>query len=277
MNLSYRKLLSVCLAGAMAIASTSAMANVTTSSTADVTALQESSQKAPPLLQNMIDKGVVSVQETFKEGPFTGWLIKNSGEYHLYWATKDNYIVAGPLIDTKGVNITQKYLDLKKPTPDYNDVFSDFEKNAYYISTNPKGDSKGVMYVFFEPFCHWCAKMFDQIEPVVAASKDLEIRWVPVSFLSAQSPSVVEYLTHAKSPYQALVEHEHLHAQHLKLNTMTPTAKTRAMLKKNSSFMKQFHLNGTPGIVYVLNGKARTTGYNEQKLSELIHTIVSQK
>ncbi|EJL6460754.1 thioredoxin fold domain-containing protein (plasmid) [Vibrio cholerae] len=272
---SSRKLSTLLIAGALFGGfSAQSMAAIDTN-TDQPTAIESSLQVAPPQLKNLIDQGVIDVIEVFQHESFTGWLVKNQGEYHLYWATKDNYIVAGPLIDKNGINITSKYLDAKKPVPDYNKVFENFENEGWYFSTHPKGNSKGTMYVFIEPFCGWCSKLFNEIEPAI--QDGLEVRWVPVSFLSAQSPDVIEYITSQPDPYAALQEHEHIRSQRGRPNSKPATVMTRERIEKNGDFMKEFDIAGTPGIVYIQDGKAKVAGYMKPaEMQEFIKMLESQ-
>ncbi|MDF4421890.1 thioredoxin fold domain-containing protein [Vibrio parahaemolyticus] len=232
---------------------------------------------APPQLNNLIQKGVVDVVDTFKHDNFTGWLVENNGEHHLYWATQDNYVIAGPLIDQNGMNLTSKYLEEKKPVPNYDDVFADFEKEATYISTHPErsGDGKGVLYVFAEPFCGWCSKIHKELQPAIAAG--LEVRWVPVAFLRANSADVIEHFLSADNPVAAMDEHELLREQGKPVNSKPVSSVTKAQIEKNSAFMKRFGIRGTPGLVYEIDGKARTGGYLPvPQMNQIIKSLKSQ-
>ncbi|EPR7483999.1 DsbC family protein [Vibrio alginolyticus] len=233
---------------------------------------------APPQLNNLIQKGVVNVVDTFKHDSFTGWLVENNGEHHLYWATQDNYVIAGPLIDHNGMNLTSKYLEEKKPVPNYDNVFAEFEKEATFISTHPEragGNGKGVLYVFAEPFCGWCSRIHKELQPAIASG--LEVRWVPVGFLQANSEDVIQHFLSAEDPLAAMNEHERLRAQGMKVNTKPVRPTTAAKIEKNEEFMKRFGIRGTPGLVYEIDGKARIGGYMPApQMNELIETIKSQ-
>jgi thiol:disulfide interchange protein DsbG len=245
--------------------------------TLGIAATANAADVAPPQLKNLIQKGVVHVVDTFKHDSFTGWLVENNGEHHLYWATQDNYVIAGPLIDQNGMNLTSKYLEEKKPVPNYDDVFADFEKEATYISTNPEraGDGKGVLYVFAEPFCGWCSKIHKELQPAIAAG--LEVRWVPVAFLRANSADVVEHFLSADNPVAAMDEHEQLREQGKPVNSKPVSSATKAQIEKNSEFMKRFGIHGTPGLVYEIEGKSHTGGYLPvPKMNQLIKNLKSQ-
>ncbi|MGI2184417.1 thioredoxin fold domain-containing protein [Shewanella oncorhynchi] len=233
---------------------------------------------APPQLDNLIQKGVVNVVETFKHDTLTGWLVENNGDHHLYWATQDDYVIAGPLIDKNGINLTSKYLEEKKPVPNYNDVFAQFEKQATYISTHPEragGESKEVLYVFAEPFCGWCSKLHKELQPAIAAG--LEVRWVPVAFLRGNSSDVIEHFLSADNPLSAMNEHELLREQGKPVNTKPVTQATRAKIELNGEFMKRFDIHGTPGLVYEIGGKARTGSYMKvPQMTQLIKSLKSK-
>lgn len=232
-------------------------------------------KETPPVIQNLLNDNVISVIEKFKHEQYTGWLVKHDTEYKLFWSMKDNYVVAGSLLDDNGVNITAKYLEEKKPVPNYDEVFKEFEKEGTYFSTNANGSGEGVMYVFLEPFCGWCTKLHNELQPAI---KDgLEVRWIPVSFLSAQSPNVIEYILNSPTPYKALTDHEEIRASKGKLNTMDVTAETRMKLDVNSQFMHRFDIAGTPGIVYQYKGKTLTAGYlPPNEMASLINKIKNQ-
>ena len=233
----------------------------------------ESSDTPPPQLMKLIEKNVITVIDTFKHDSFTGWLVENGADYHLYWATEDNYVVAGPLIDESGINITAKYLESKKPTVNYDAVFKQFEQEAGYVSTSSNaGKSKGVVYVFTEPFCGWCSKVYEQLQPHI--KNGLEVRWVPVAFLSGKSPGVVEYIVSAKDPIQAMADHEQIRKARGQVNSLPVTKQTKALLDTNSEFMSKFGINGTPGLVYQLEGKVHVAGYMKNgAMSALVSKI----
>ena len=233
----------------------------------------------PPQLSKLIDSGAIKIVESFKHASFTGWLVESGNEFHLYWATKDDFVVAGPLIDETGVNLTSKYLEAKKPTPNFDYVLAELEKQQTYISTHankPGIPTKGVMYVFAEPFCGWCSKIYSQLQPHIEAG--LEVRWLPVSFLSAQSPDVVEFFLSSKDPIASMSVHELLRKNRKPLNTKPATEKTKELLEQNSDFMRKFGIKGTPGIVYQLDGKARVGGYMKpSEMSDLVARIQAGK
>ena len=233
-----------------------------------------SAETVPPQLNNLIESGTIKLVETFQHDSFTGWLVANGSEYHLYWSTKDNYVVAGPLIDETGINLTSKYLEAKKPTPNYNEAYAKLEKEGTYTTTkvDPKAESKGLIYVFAEPFCGWCSKLHDQLQPHIAAG--LEVRWVHVSFLSAQSPDVIENILKSDSPIATLDEHEQIRKNHGQPKTRPATNETRRAIERNSELMNEFGIRGTPGVVYKLDGKTHVGGYMKSNdLDQLIKSI----
>lgn len=233
----------------------------------------------PPQLNNLITSGVVKVVETFKHDSLTGWLVENDGEYNLYWATEDNYVIAGPLIDQSGENLTTKYLETKKPVPNYDEEFSLLTNDATVIRTHPEkavNGSKGALYVFVEPFCGWCAKLEKELEPAIAAG--LDVRYVPVAFLRGNSPDVIENMLSSDDPAAAMAEHQRLREMRMPALTKTATLQTRAALEQNSEFMRRFGISGTPGLVYQVDGQVKVGGYMKAtQLNRLVKTLMTQK
>lgn len=255
---------------ALLIAGAMTLGTAVTANASDIT--------PPPQLSSLINNGMVEVVESFKHDSLTGWLVENQGEYHLYWATADNYVIAGPLIDQTGINLTSKYLAAKKPSPNYDDLYSDFKKNATIVATKPerveKG-SKGALYVFVEPYCGWCSKLEADLEPAIAAG--LDVRFVPVAFLNARSGDVIEHILTSENPAQAMVEHRKLKESRQQVNTKPITNATREQIEQNSEFMRKFGIRGTPGLVYEQEGNVRIGGYMKgAQLNQLVRELSSQ-
>lgn len=219
---------------------------------------------APPQLEQLIKNGVIKVVETFKHGNYTGYLVESGGEYHLYWATNDNMVIAGPLIDANGYNITDQYLNEKMPKPDYSAIYKDLLSDKGVISTHPeyKGN-KGTMYVFVEPFCGWCARFHQQLEPLI--KNGLNVKWVPVSFLSEKSNGVIQHVFDQASPSDAWDRHvDSLHKSEPIVSIATKETKSEVLI--NSELMQKLGAKGTPTTVYMLNGKVHVGGVMEQSL-----------
>lgn len=232
----------------------------------------EISPVAPPQLEKLIQNNVVSVVETFTHETLTGWLVESAGEYHLYWETKEGYVVAGPMIDSKGYNLTARYLEEKKPTKNFDNPYNLLASGDGYFSTQEDA-SDGELYVFIEPFCGWCSKLHEELKPFVA--EGLKVNWVPVSFLSAKSPGVIEYIMNSDNPATALDLHEkYKNTAKASEFISIASSSTKAMLKTNSQLMSSFDIKGTPGLVYKIDGKVMTGGYMpSKKLSELVQKL----
>ncbi|WP_256385071.1 thioredoxin fold domain-containing protein [Photobacterium toruni] len=231
---------------------------------------------APPQLEQLIKNGVVKLVETFKHGNYVGYLVESDGEYHLYWATNDNMVIAGPLIDANGYNITDQYLNEKMPKPDYSAIYKDILSDKGVINTHPEYKSdKGAMYVFVEPFCGWCAKYHQQLEPLI--KNGLNVKWVPVSFLSEKSNGVIQHVFDQANPSEAWDLHvDSLHKSEPIVSVATEA--TKAAISGNSELMQRLGAKGTPATVYMLNGKVHVGGIMEQsKLIALAEQLNAER
>ncbi|NVO60223.1 thioredoxin fold domain-containing protein [Photobacterium damselae] len=225
-------------------------------------AIKSSVANPPPQLAALINQGVVNLIESFKHGNYNGYLVESSGEYHLYWGTSDNMIIAGPLIDSNGINLTDRFLDKKIPKPDFTSLYGELEQSEALISTDPSyKDDKGVLYVFVEPFCGWCARIHNELEPLI---KDgLVVKWVPVSFLSGSSSGVVQYVLEQSKPIEAWDNHVN-NLKKAEPMVSVVTEKTTDLLNHNADLMHRFGVKGTPGLVYKMNGEVHVGSFMDK-------------
>lgn len=237
---------------------------------------QRALRDAAPSLQNLIDNKFVEVIKRFSHDTLDGWLVKTNDKYQLYWQTIEGYLVAGPLIDKKGINLTGKYLERMMPTPNFDNALERLKKSNNFFSTQPDDVLDGnEMWVFIEPFCGWCDKLKAKLEPHI--NKGLVVNWVPVAFLSPKSADVIEYILTSDDAYGAYSDHEKYKRTGLANNYQKPAQPaTRELLASNSRLMKEFGVSGTPGIVYESKGKTIVTGYTEgAKFKNMIADIMS--
>jgi thiol:disulfide interchange protein DsbG len=69
------------------------------------------------------------------------------------------------------------------------------------------GKSAHVMYVFFDPNCPYCHKVFEMLRPQVQRG-EVELRWVVVGKLMATSIGKAAAMLEAKDPTEALYRNE---------------------------------------------------------------------
>jgi thiol:disulfide interchange protein DsbG len=69
------------------------------------------------------------------------------------------------------------------------------------------GKSAHVIYVFFDPNCPFCHKVYEMLRPQVQRG-DVELRWIPLGKLMATSTGKAATLLEAKDPTEALHRNE---------------------------------------------------------------------
>ncbi len=69
------------------------------------------------------------------------------------------------------------------------------------------GKSAHVIYVFFDPNCPYCHKVYEMLRPQVQRG-DVELRWVPLGNLMTTSTGKAATMLEAKDPTEALHRNE---------------------------------------------------------------------
>ena len=69
------------------------------------------------------------------------------------------------------------------------------------------GKSAHVIYVFFDPNCPYCHKVFEMLRPQVARG-EVELRWIPIGKLMLTSLGKAATMLEAKDPTEALYRNE---------------------------------------------------------------------
>lgn len=124
-----------------------------------------------------------------------------------------------------------------------------------------EGKGSRIIYVFFDPNCPYCHKLYEELRPHVKAG-GLEVRWVPVGILFQTSLGKAAAILEAKSPLKAFYKNE---ADWNRGNSpfggikplSKPSPTTVAKLKANAALMNEAGIDGTPATVFRGdNGKA---------------------
>lgn len=228
--------------------------------------------KAPPAFEGLIEAGA-SIVKSFPVGDgLTGWVVRHPGGDHMvtYTTAGGQYMIAGAVFDKAGSNLTQNHVSLHVPVPDFTELMPELRK-APAIVTGPAKNHKGTVFVFLDPNCTYCAQAYKAFKPHTEAG--LQVRYLPVAILGPTSSTKLEAILSAADPAAALDAAETGFP-----NGVTPAAKvsekTAAALESNLELMRKLNLRGTPGIVYLKDGKALTVGGMPQP-SELARIVAN--
>lgn len=196
----------------------------------------------------------------------------STGDYHVYWVdNKEQILFTGDLVLNSGTNLTPKYTSALIPSQanQFDEVF-----NGGLILGETKATVKtdNSLFIFYEPFCAYCKKLHKKIKPYV--DKGLDVQFIPVSFLSPNSPNVIATLAKSKNI------NEDMHKSDKNQLDITERAddKINAMLTKNSQVMQAMNISGTPGIVYrTAEGKIVVArNLNDDDLERVVNELIKR-
>ncbi len=193
--------------------------------------------------------GGLKMENSFKApGGLTGWVLSSGVDQNMvvYTSADGSVAIAGNMLDAKGTNLTKQHLEQFAPKPDFSKLWTELEK-ATWIPEGAEGRAaKSTIYVFEDPNCSFCQLAWQALQPYQKVG--LQVRWVPVAFLSKTSYDKSALALAAKDPSSAFT------AQ--KLNPATGAAAPeaspaqRAVIDANNKLMQTWGFRGTPVIVY---------------------------
>jgi len=118
-----------------------------------------------------------------------------------------------------------------------------------------EGKGEHVIYIFFDPNCPYCHKLYDALRPLVA-KQDLQLRWIPVGMLTDTSQGKAATILQADNPLDALRSNE----DNFDFNDsgpgggITPAAEiadqTRLDLIANLALLQEQNLFAVPVVVF---------------------------
>lgn len=207
-------------------------------------------QKVPPALQLAVQGGLKVERSFSAAGGLTGWVLsEGAGRNLVVFTSADGEVaIAGNMVDSKGTNLTAKYLDQYAPKIDYSKFWSKLEKSSFIAEGAQGKDVKNVIYVFEDANCGYCHQMWKAVQPYEKAG--LQVRWIPVAFLSKDSANKAAGVLSAKDPAAAFaaMHNDPSRAAALAVTPVTPEMK--AKLDANAKLMAEMGFRGTPATLY---------------------------
>ncbi len=201
----------------------------------------------PAAMSPVIQSGGKVLNTFDAGGGMTGWAVAAKGKEHILYTSEDgSRLLVGVLMNADGKNLTAEHRDLHIPAPDYQSKWSELQ-DAAWIADGPS-ESDNFLYVFLEPNCSYCHLVWKALQPYMTAG--LQVRWVPVAFLSDNSMGKAAALLEAEDPTAAVNAHEQ-RFQNGGIDGLTaPAPQTLAKLDANSVLMQSLGIRGTPAIVH---------------------------
>jgi thiol:disulfide interchange protein DsbG len=164
---------------------------------------------APPLpaaLQALQKQGLTIVGTFPSPGGLTAYAAHMGTEPIALYATPDGkHVIAGTLFDATGKNLTADALEKVLAKPMAEAVWGRLEK-SHWIADG-RADAPRTVYVFTDPNCPYCNKLWADARPWVDAGK-MQLRHVMVGILTPTSAGKAAALLGNKDPAAALDAHE---------------------------------------------------------------------
>lgn len=206
-----------------------------------------------PALVDTLTKGGLTVAASFDAGSdMKGWVLSaGPGQNLAMYTTPDGQrALVGNMFDANGVNLTTQHMEKYAPKIDYEKRFADVEKSAYVIEgqTDPK-KVKRIIYAFKDANCGYCHQMWNTVQPYVA--EGLQVRWIPVAFLAADSANKGAAMLQAPNAGELLKQlHGEWGNRSSTLSKTEVTLDSRKKMDANKILMDSLGIRGTPALLY---------------------------
>lgn len=222
---------------------------------------------APPLPAPLkaLEKKGLSIVGTFPSaGGMTAYAAHAGTEPMALYLTPDGkHVIAGTMFDTTGKNLTAAGLEKAVSLSMSDAVWGALEKSRWIA--DGRADAPRTVYVFTDPNCPYCNKLWADVRPWVDAGK-VQLRHVMVGILTPSSAGKAAALLGDKNPAAALDAYERGHVatnaktlassrpkplgdDGLKPLAVVPAA-VSAQLETNAALMASFGLQATPALVW---------------------------
>ncbi|MDP2867560.1 thiol:disulfide interchange protein DsbG [Methyloversatilis sp.] len=218
----------------------------------------------PAALQALEKKGLTIVGTFPSPGGLTAYAAHAGTEPVALYVTPDGkHVIAGTLFDATGTNLTTARLEkvLAKPMTDA--VWEQLEK-SHWIADG-RADAPRTVYVFTDPNCPYCNKLWADARPWVDAGK-VQLRHIMVGILTPTSAAKAAALLGDRNPVAALDAYERGHVastaktlasgrpkplgdESLKPLAVVPAA-LAVKLDANAALMAAYGLGATPAVVW---------------------------
>ncbi|AOF86022.1 thioredoxin family protein [Hydrogenophaga sp. RAC07] len=222
---------------------------------------------APPLpapLQALEKKGLSLVGKFPSPSGMTAYAAHAGTEpMALYLMPDGKHVIVGTLFDATGKNLTVTGLEKVLAQPMTEAVWGKLEK-SHWIADG-REDAPRTVYVFTDPNCPYCNKLWADARPWVDTGK-VQLRHVMVGILTPTSAGKAAALLGDKNPAAALDAYERRHVasnaktlasgrpkplgdDSLKPLSVVP-AGIAAQLDANAALMASYGLQATPALVW---------------------------
>lgn len=234
-----------------------------------------------------LEKQGLSIVGTFPSpGGLTAWAGYMRQQPIALYATPDGkYVIAGTLLDAEGKDINHGVLEKTVSSPITDRVWSQLQHSHWVADGSDKAPR--TVYVFTDPNCPYCNKLWSDARPWVDAGK-VQLRHVIVGILTPTSPGKAAALLADKDQVAKLAAYERgqtastakglasgrprpLDDEGIKPLSPIPPA-VQAQLDTNEKIMADLGMRATPAAVWrdAKGTVQMRTGVPEQALAEIM-------
>jgi thiol:disulfide interchange protein DsbG len=146
-----------------------------------------------------------------------------------------------------------------------------FQNAAAIVEGANGSDVKSTLYVFMDPNCIYCHLVWKALQPYEAAG--LQVHWIPMGFLKADSAGKAAALLEAKDSAALLKELETHYSEKDESGGIAPlahiSAADQAKLDGNIKLFQDLGFDGTPTLIYQGSGGRWADVSGLPKLSDL--------
>lgn len=122
-------------------------------------------------------------------------------------------------------------------------------KDASWIA---EGNGSRLIYIFFDPNCPYCHKLYEETRPWIGREQ-IQLRWIPVGVLMPSSAGKAAAILEAKNPLAAFHENESTFGTMARFGAIAeslPTPQTVKRLAQNADLLKQTRRPGVPVMLF---------------------------
>lgn len=192
-----------------------------------------------------------------------GWAAFKGQQPLAFYSTNDGkYVIVGTMLDTRASDLTRAPLEKAVGSQLSGGVWKQLEQSHWVAEGNPA--AKRIVYVFTDPNCPYCSRLWADMQPWVKAGK-VQVRNILVGILTPTSYGKAAALLAASNPQQALHDHETAqfavnrqstpgHMKSLDQSGIKPLStidvETKQKLDGNAQLMAALGVEATPALYW---------------------------